>query len=130
MSIIDRLDEIEDIANSATPGPWTWEATSPSMSGAQWHLRTQNVPGIKLSVSEYQHGTQNAEFITAARVDVPELVDAVRQREAALRAILELHRSDGHEPWSCGEAGCSAACVECEWPFPCPTFLAASAAIV
>lgn len=71
-----------------------------------------------------------AERTAVNREDVPGLVDAVRQREDALQAILKLHKSDGHEPWSCGEAGCSASCLECEWPFPCRTFLAASAAIV
>lgn len=84
-----QLDEIENRANRATEGPWVWEATSPRMNGEQWNLRISDKPGIRMVVSEYQHGPENAEFIAAARTDVPQLVAEVRRLQGQIAAVKE-----------------------------------------
>ena len=89
MNIEDRLDEIQELADAATEGVWTWELTTPSMSGTNWTLRINGKPGIRMSVSEYQHGTANAEFITDARTSVPQLVAMLK----ALISASQEHRS-------------------------------------
>ena len=88
MSISDRLDQIEARADAATEGPW--------------EKRTVNGWGMVVSystdamiqlVAEFRHKERDlndAEFIAHARTDVPELVEAVRRRDAALRAVLDL----------------------------------------
>lgn len=85
----EQLDEIEQRANRATEGPWVWEATSPRMSGEQWNLRISGKHGIRMVVSEYQHGPANAKFITSARTDVPALVAEVRRLRGQIAAVKE-----------------------------------------
>ena len=117
MSAVERLDEIQARADKATDGPWEWESTSPSMAGGHWNLRVTGKPGIRLSVTEYQHGPGNAEFIAHARADVPALV-------AALRAVLDLHQPTE-------VLGRGSVCPTCDpWrPYPCPTVRAVEAAL-
>ena len=45
---------------------------------------------------------QDAEFIAHARADVPWLIEQVRKREAALRAVLDVCDREIAEPWSPG----------------------------
>jgi hypothetical protein len=73
------LDAIEARASSATPGPWEARQNAPTMSGAVWNLRVAGEPGVKAMVTEYQHGSANADFIAHAREDVPALVAEVRR---------------------------------------------------
>lgn len=119
MSISDRLGQIEDRADAATEAPWEWEATNPTMTGANWNLRIAGRPGIRLAVSEYQHGPANAEFIAHARTDVPALV-------AALHAILDLHEG---APNSVSALYPDPACNECGQTMPCPTVRAVEATL-
>lgn len=119
MPISDRLGQIEDRADAATEAPWEWEATNPTMAGANWNLRIAGRPGIRLAVREYQHGPANAEFIAHARTDVPALV-------AALRAVLDLHKP---RESCCDDCG-PQQCEECEaWEWPCQTFRAIATAL-
>jgi hypothetical protein len=76
-------------AEAATEGPWEQRQNAPTMSGAVWHLRRAGQPGVRAMVTEYQHGSANAEFIAHARTDVPALCDALdeaRQEIERLRA--------------------------------------------
>ena len=84
MSTEERLAAIEARANAATPAPWDADA---HWSGDGFvvmadGLRRAHVPDLRdLPGAESQAG--NAEFIAAARQDVPALA-------AALRAVLAL----------------------------------------
>ena len=93
--LTDRLDEIEARADAATPG--AWEAWDRGI-GFEVHV---NGEGLN---SEFRETFRqaDAEFIAAARTDVPQLV-------AALRAVLEpapvkdlyfVSRNDGSHEFS------------------------------
>lgn len=100
-------------ADATLNGPWAWEHRTPNMSGASWVLRIKDTPGIRVSVSEYQHGPAFAEFVTHAREDVPALA-------LALVLILDMHHADAT----------GATCVECRRAYPCPTIDAAETAFL
>ncbi|MFB7421589.1 hypothetical protein ACFC1L_44390, partial [Streptomyces sp. NPDC056210] len=84
-----RLDEILDRANTATKGPWctdSWEI----YQGAEY------VPGISFWIGETCRGTSDleqdradAEFVAAARTDVPELVAEVQRLRAERHSTNE-----------------------------------------
>lgn len=79
MSISDRLNQIEARAQAATPAD---AETSLSMDGFNMH---EDYP-------EYGQGQlMNAYMLgyDEGCTDVPELVEAVRRRDAAIRAILD-----------------------------------------
>ena len=84
--IQERLNQIQARADDATEGPW-WgsmisghvEVFAGTGSGSDPMLATGMRPG-------------DAEFIAAARTDVPWLVAAVRRHDDALRAVLDLHK--------------------------------------
>ena len=121
-----RLDEIEARANAATPGPWEWEGEAK----AEWEEGANSlVPsrrpddpvlyGYGYDASGIEVKTPaDAEFIAHSRTDVPDMA-------AALRAVLKLHKEDGHG-WGPGES----FCTECQQgygllvPYPCPTVTA------
>ena len=125
MSISDRLDQIAARCNAATDGPWE----SDRHVRGDGHvvigggLRRAHLPG------DVPGHAENAEFIAHARADVPWLVEQVRKRDAALRAVLELHvsqfdRTVDHD----GEPG--TYCDMCNvGPWPCPTVRAVQAAL-
>lgn len=102
---MNRLDQIEARANAATPGPWQLLGDGEYVSG----------PGILVAPDDGGVTSADAEFIAAARTTVPDMA-------AALRAVLELHKEDGHG-WGPGES----FCTECQQgygllvPYPCPT---------
>ena len=124
---MNRLDKIEARTNAATEGPWEWdgESNEPWPAGDN---SLRSVSGAKDDLVLYAWGYDaygieaardaDAEFIAHARTDVPALV-------AALRAVLKLHKEDGHG-WGPGES----FCTECQQgygllvPYPCPTVTA------
>jgi len=126
----ETLARIRKQADAALEGPWEARQESPTMSGSVWFLRRAGVPGIRMSVTEFQHGMDNAEFIAAARTDVPALLDA-------LEKVLELHQpvTDGMGFTEDGYGGISPACSSCgtsdEYavPYPCPTVTAITTAL-
>ncbi|MDX3634366.1 hypothetical protein PV728_29695 [Streptomyces europaeiscabiei] len=88
---VERLAEIEALAEAATAGPWCTDAWE-IYQGAEY------VPGISFWIGETCRGTSelgqdraDAAFVAAARSDVPELVAEVR-RQAAQIAELEAQR--------------------------------------
>lgn len=102
---MNRLDEIEARANAATEGPWEAHGSLiTSLTG----------PGGEVA----EASGQDTEFIAHSRTDVPDMA-------AALRAVLKLHKEDGHG-WGPGES----FCTECQQgygllvPYPCPTVTA------
>ena len=91
----ERLDQIEARANAATEGPW--DAIN---LRTNYFLRDEWIVGAAIDelpiVADLRDaGTQggnDAAFIAHARTDVPWLIEQVRRRDAALRAVLDLHR--------------------------------------
>lgn len=84
----ERLDAIEARANAATAGPWmplmSWELiVTDSQDGMLHVVRT---------VDEFDR-QENAEFIAAARTDIPWLLAELRKAQQirlALRQLVEL----------------------------------------
>lgn len=119
----ETLDRIREQADAATEGPWTAE-----YSGEQGNCVLP--PGYR-STREAVAGTRlwraqaDAEFIAAARADVPWLLEQVERRDMALKAVLELHKPGrtfhGH--------GFSQPLCMCGAPLPCPTVAAVTAAL-
>ena len=96
----ERLDEIEARANAATQGPWE---RHPYMgSGAT--LAKPNHPFHELNIlkttDDWPPVAADAEFIAAARTDVPALLAEVRRLQAAAERVPEplpvvAHKADG-----------------------------------
>jgi hypothetical protein len=85
-----QLTDIETRANAATPGPWctdSWEIYQGTeyVAGAEWI-------GETCRAGEMDDGRADAEFVAAARTDVPALLAYIRHQETViveLRAALE-----------------------------------------
>ena len=116
---MNRLNEIEARANAATPGPWEAGCNDRHVL----YVTTENEEfcaeyGPELYDSQGFFSDADTEFIAHARTDVPDMA-------AALRAVLKLHKEDGHG-WGPGES----FCTECQQgygllvPYPCPTVAA------
>ena len=114
---MNRLNEIEARANAATEGPWVTYTVTPHMGSEVLTAPREGEDYGDYVVPEYID-MDNAEFIAHARTDVPDMA-------AALRAVLKLHKEDGHG-WGPGES----FCTECQQgygllvPYPCPTVTA------
>lgn len=87
----DELAEIEARANAATPGPWECEVRhgAPSIKGGPVHNfargagRHQILSVVGQDWMRADEPTCNAKFAAHARTDIPALVAAVRERDAA-----------------------------------------------
>ena len=103
---MNRLNEIEARANAATEGPWMGVCDSDGYLG-----RVIGPDGF--GIAEDFRDDADAEFIAAARTNVPRLVDA-------LQAVLELHKPGrtfhGH--------GFSQPLCTCGAAMPCATVTA------
>ena len=131
---VDRLAAIRARAEAATPGPWeagdVWVYTPPIYPDDR---RLSDVLGMKFAdedraEAEHKRGLINAEFIAAARSDVPALV-------AALEGVLALHAKAAVTIAASDSAlSIRETCAHCLWadtdhiyqpgevPFwPCPT---------
>lgn len=115
MTGVGWLDEAEQRAAKATPGPWKlW-----SMQVLADLDGTGNVDtAVPVADTFYRDDhwlprTFDADFIASARTDFPRAV-------AALRAVLDLHppNRDYGSVW----------CFGCDRPWPCPTVAAINGA--
>jgi len=81
MSNADRLTAIEARANAATPGPWLLDPAIPHVVDIR-----RPEPMSFLVIHDDPNGPESArpdaEFIAAARTDVPDLVATLRAVEA------------------------------------------------
>ena len=78
----DRLDKIKARADAATEGPWVRDMHSPDMSGRSgWYIRGPRKLGLRSMVLNSRMLSGDAEFVEAAREDVPWLVDQVEGLE-------------------------------------------------
>ena len=120
---MNRLNEIEARANAATEGPWRAIEDDEYPGSAREIVGPDGRPVIEqLGCGHCDVGLcaywEDIEMVTASRTDVPDMA-------AALRAVLELHKEDGHG-WGPGES----FCTECQQgygllvPYPCPTVAA------
>ncbi len=79
---MSRLDEIKARAEAATDGPWVRDMHSPDMSGRSgWYIRGPRKLGLRSMVLNSRMLSGDAEFVEAAREDVPWLVDQVESLE-------------------------------------------------
>ena len=89
--IIDRLDQIKGRADMATDGPWVAEYSKEQGNCVIPHDAHSTREAV--AVTRLFHQQADAEFIAAARTDVPRM-------EAALRAVLD-HLSQWQVPDPC-----------------------------
>ncbi len=94
----EELDAIEARANVATPGPWAWDQhgdlRSTTATDPDWWDSETTAPFVTVIVTDtgaYPPRGATAEFIAAARTDVPTLVAEVRR----LRALLKMSDATG-----------------------------------
>ena len=85
------LAEIVARANKATEGPWLQD---PTEDIGWWAIGTEDAPIAEVSDEFFDEteGKQNADFITHAREDVPDLAEALREawdENKQLREALE-----------------------------------------
>ena len=79
---MSRLDKIKARADAATEGPWVRDMHSPDMSGRSgWYIRGPRKLGLRSMVLNSRMLSGDAEFVEAAREDVPWLVDQVESLE-------------------------------------------------
>ena len=115
----EQLDEIEKLANAATPGPWNMAEDFFAHNPASSDVVVTGPPGHfdDVAVIRYQRNYDtrkgNAAFIAAAREDVPALLAEVRRlmallerRESALRDVAT------HESGESGDALCYSLATE------------------
>ena len=119
----EALARIRAQADAATEGPWELLGDGEYVSG----------PGILVAPDDGGVTSADAEFIAAARTDVPWLLEQVGLRDKALEAVLELHKDGGESqgylddgsygdmPHCCTECG---SLGEYGVPYPCPTVTA------
>lgn len=86
------LDELQHLADAATPGPWERQETV----HADNHVTAGGgiLTGTHVCGPTYER--HNALFIAAARDAVPALIRRVRELEAALSASASAHPADEH----------------------------------
>ena len=90
----ERLAEIEARANAATEGPWMAGTVEGIDYGAVYGAPETDECGITAIpwlVDDLSRYPGTAEFIAAARTDVPALLAEVRRLQAAVERVRELH---------------------------------------
>ena len=122
--IMARLDATRDRADRATEGPWA--ATVTRQGGRVHDPDGYPLPGCNNcgeNTEVYEGG--DAEFIAAARTDVPRM-------EAALRAVLDEHRRAEQYQRLAGSPRASEwehYCPADQKTWPCPTYRAIADAL-
>lgn len=77
----EELSRIEALANAATPGPWEVSDSEP-LNGCIWSVGP--ICGYDGDALGLRVGDPNADFVAAAREDVPKLIAEVRRQRAEL----------------------------------------------
>ena len=91
----DRLAEIKARCDAATEGPWVRDMHSPDMSGRSgWYIRGPRKLGLRSMVLNSRMLSGDAEFVEAAREDVPWLVEQVERLTAERDALARLTREN------------------------------------
>ena len=81
----EELKDIEARASAATPGPWKRRGSLSLDSCVESEaFDHRDVPAVTIDI-DGERAREDADFIAAARSDVPALCAAQRERDAALR---------------------------------------------
>ena len=129
----ETLARIRKQANAATEGPWE---VKPYKGLAEDGDYVDSIVGSSQESIVYQLGCgccdiglevahPDAEFIAAARTDVPWLLEQVELRDKALEAALNEHPIGVFHSF----AGDIQWCDACDGPYPCPTVTAITTAL-
>ena len=117
------LDAIQARADAATEGPWEARTTGRA-GGDHWYICDDGEAIAHISAQDGINEDQrepDAEFIAAARTDVPRLVAALRAVEGVhepVDALMYTGKSQHHKVHVC--VGCGQD--DGNWqPWPCPT---------
>lgn len=90
-----ELAAIEERANAATPGPWVAEPARGKWSDGETHCAGIHVAGeswneiVTTDGGVYGPNWPDAQFIAAARSDIPALVAEVKRLRAELAELRE-----------------------------------------
>lgn len=99
------LDELERLANAATPGPWIEDYTDHRIPYPFIHgplSKPKGQLGVQLVVANLPisgREIHDMAFIAAARTAVPQLVARVRELEALLRKAEWTENPHGYGGW-------------------------------
>lgn len=126
MTVQPTRDQLRVLADAATPHP-------PHESEGAWQTDRYAeyivVDSEQDCDGEYGHVAEAANerlgaFIAAANPNtIRGLLDQLDQAEARIKAVRELHCSDGHDG-TCGGSDCFESCVGCLEDYPCSTIRA------
>ena len=120
----ETLARIRKQADAATEGPWEadWRFTG-------WDISGNDDDGLPALIASDAYG-EDAEFIAAARTDVPWLLGQVEIRDKALESVLELHKPVRASMTSRDGVSDVTVCDHCLDPtWPCQTVAAITTAI-
>ena len=121
----ETLARIREQADAATDGPWE--------AGERCVFTSTGEAVVSDDVVVYAHGVsgegvglyEDAEFIAAARTDVPWLLDQVALRDKALEAVLEVHKPIPCTITNGSDVTNGTVCEHCLNPeYPCATVTA------
>lgn len=114
----ETLARIRKQADAATDGPWDYQRGYDTPS--EW--QDAHVLGADGESVVSEASDENAEFIAAARTNVPRLV-------VALQAVLNLHFRPQPIPAAYGTQTGLDYCRTCAEDYPCPTVAAITQAL-
>jgi hypothetical protein len=89
-----QLDEIEQRANAATPGPWTTDGWEIYQGGGSSAPDLMAWAGETCRADDYDGSRNDADFIAHARTDVPALLAEIRRLRAEVADFKEAQRLD------------------------------------
>lgn len=114
------LDAIQARVDAATEGPWMCRSDHAVVQVAD--SKGEQLAGVVYGPA-YR---PDAEFIAHARTDVPALLALVREQQAQIGRVRELHTPFTHHFLS-PPAGSLEVCHSCHESYPCPTVAALTA---
>jgi hypothetical protein len=79
-----ELDELETLANAATPGPWLAQGV---LGRVMWICTDSGCNVVCAEDREMDFRMEDGEFIAAAREAIPRLIARVRELEAEIDAF-------------------------------------------
>ena len=121
----ETLARIRAQADAATDGPWEADGLEGTITSKTDGLVTDPQGPYLVVDGITRWAESDAEFIAAARTDVPWLLEQVGIRDKALEAVLELHKPIQASMTSRDGVSDVTVCDHCLDPtWPCPTVAA------
>lgn len=100
----ERLAEIKERTEKATPGPWD-AYTVPGMNRSSDGYSAVGIAETEVQVTRDAGGWFDADFIAHARTDVPALVAEVVRLQGIIDRVRELATLNGQRPDGRSEQG-------------------------